>query len=73
MGLEDIREAFNKKSGEDYEMYSNWLGVEELDLETCDLDDLNFRLKKLPRMFKEIYEDCLEPSDNQIKILDREY
>lgn len=51
MGLEDIRDAFKIKKGEDYEMYSNWLGKKELDLEKCDLDDLNFRLKKLPRIF----------------------
>ncbi len=73
MGLEDIREAFNKKIGEEYEMYSNWLGIEDLDLEKCDLEDLNFRLKKLPRVFKDCYEYNLEPSEYSIKILDREY
>ena len=73
MGLEEIREAFKKKSGEDYEMYSNWLGIKELDLNKCDLDDLNFRLKKLPRIFKDIYEHELEPTENSLKILYREY
>lgn len=73
MGLEDIREAFKSKKGEDYEMYSNWLGKDELDLSKCDLDDLNFRLKKLPRIFKESYEDGLEPTERSIKILERDY
>ena len=73
MGLEDIREAFKIKKGEDYEMYSNWLGKDELDLSKCDLDDLNFRLKKLPRIFKESYEYGLEPTERSIKILEREY
>ena len=73
MGLEDIRKAFKIKKGEDYEMYSNWLGMEELDLEKCDLDDLNFRLKKLPRVFRDSYEYKLEPSEYSIKILNREY
>lgn len=73
MGLEDIREAFKIKKGEDYEMYSNWLSKEELDLEKCDLDDLNFRLKKLPRIFKDSYEYGLEPTERSIKILEREY
>ena len=73
MGLEDIRKAFKIRKGEDYEMYSNWLGMEELDLEKCDLDDLNFRLKKLPRVFKDSYEYNLEPSEYSIKILNREY
>lgn len=73
MGLEDIREAFKIKNGEDYEMYSNWLGKDELDLSKCDLNDLNFRLKKLPRIFKDSYEYGLEPTEYSIKILDRQY
>ena len=27
-------------------MYSNWLGKENLDLDSIDIEDLNFRLKK---------------------------
>lgn len=73
MGLEDIRKAFTIKKGEDYEMYSNWLGTKDLDLEKCDLDDLNFRLKKLPRIFRDSYEYDLEPSVQSIKILERDY
>lgn len=73
MGLEDIRKAFKIKEGEDYEMYSNWLGKEELDLEKCNLDDLNFRLKKLPRIFRDSYEYGLEPTERSIKILERDY
>ena len=73
MGLEDIKEAFKIKKGEDYEMYSDLLGKDELDLTKCDLGDLNFRLKKLPRIFKESYEDGLEPTEKSIKILERDY
>ena len=73
MRLEDIKEAFKIKKGEDYEMYSNWLGKDELDLSQCDLDDLNFRLKKLPRIFRESYEYGIEPSERSIKILERDY
>lgn len=72
-GLEDIKKAFKTKKGERYETYSNWLGKEELNLEKCDLDDLNFRLKKLPRIFRDIYEYCLEPTERSIKILERDY
>lgn len=54
-------------------MYSNWLGKDELDLSKCDLNDLNFRLKKLPRIFKDSYEYGLEPTEYSIKILDRQY
>ena len=73
MGLEDIKKAFEIKKDEDYEMYSNWLGTENLDLNICDLEDLNFRLKKLPRIFKESYEYGLEPTERSIKLLEREY
>lgn len=72
-GLEDIKKAFKTKKGERYEAYSNWLGKEELDLEKCDLDDLNFRLKKLPRIFRDMYEYSLEPTERSIKILERDY
>ena len=72
-GLEDIREAFKIKKGEDYKMYSNWLGKEELDLSKCDLEDLNFRLRKLPRIFKDSYEYGLEPTERSMKILERDY
>lgn len=72
MGLEDIREAFKIKQGEDYEMYCSWLGIEELNLDKCDLDDLNFRLKKLPRIFRDSYEYKLEPTERSMKILNRE-
>ena len=72
-GLIEIREACKNKNGEGYIKYSNWLGKKELDLGKCDLEDLNFRLKKLPRIFKESYEYGLEPSEYSIKILDREY
>ena len=73
MGLEDIKKAFEIKKGEDYEMYSNWLGTENLDFNICDLEDLNFRLKKLPRIFKDSYEYGLEPTEQSIKILERDY
>lgn len=73
MGLEDIRKAFAVKKGEDYEMYCNWLGTKELDLNKFDLEDLNFRLKKLPRIFKDGYEYGLELTEKSIKILERDY
>lgn len=73
MGLEDIKKSFEIKKGEDYEMYSNWLGIEDLDLDKCELEDLNYRLKKLPRIFKDSYEYGLEPTEQSIKMLERDY
>ena len=73
MGLEDVRDAFSQKQGGDYKMYCDWLGVTDLDMYKCDLEDLNFRLKKLPRIFRDCYEYNLEPSRQSMKILDRDY
>lgn len=72
-GLEEIRESFKTKQGEKYEMYSNWLGNTELDLYSIDIEDLNFRLKKLPRIFRDAYEYNLPPTEQSIKLLEREY
>lgn len=50
---------------QEYEPKSNSLGIEDLDLDKFDLEDLNFRLKKLPRIFKDSYEYGLEPTKGQ--------
>lgn len=72
-GLMRIAKAFKKKKGEGYEEYRCWLGVDELDLTSFDLEDMNFRLKRLPRIFREVYEYGEEPSARSMKILMREY
>ena len=38
-----------------------------------DIDDMNFRLKKLPRIYKQIYEDRLEPTQRSIALIERKY
>lgn len=72
-GLENLAIAFKKRQGEEYETLSRWLGQTELDLEIFDLDDMNFRIKKVPRIYRELYELELEPTDYSQSILDREY
>ena len=47
-GLEDIAEAFKSKTGEQYEEYREWLGMDEsedLDLTTFDRDKVNDTIK----------------------------
>ncbi len=68
-GLEEIAKAFKKKKGIQYKQYSEWLGVEELDLSSFDLNDMNFRLKKLPRIYTDIYEYGLEPTKQSMNLL----
>ena len=72
-GLEDIVKAFKKGSGEMYDTYSQWLGVEKLDLDSFDLPDMNFRLKKVPRIYSDAYELNRQPSEHSMRILTREY
>ena len=53
--LETIREAFETKSGDEYEEFSKWLGVEELDLDSFDVKSCNSSLRNKMRAFNENY------------------
>lgn len=44
--MSDCVKAFEKKSGEDYESYSEWLGVKELDITYFNKKAINKSLKK---------------------------
>jgi len=72
-GLEDFVTAFQKKKGADYMQYSEWLGISDFDMSAFDLDDLNFRLKKIPRIYKQSYEDRLYPTQQSIDLIERKY
>jgi len=72
-GLEELAAAFKAKQGKEYENFCEWLGVDELDLERFDLDDMNFRLKKLPRIFADIYENFNYPTQRSIDLIERKY
>lgn len=71
--LEKIRAAYQKKKGKEYKEYSEWLGVEELDLDTIDIWDLNFRLKEITPIYKKIYEENGTPTEEETKLLERNY
>lgn len=73
LSLRDLREAFLLKSGSKYKELCEWLGTKELDLDTFDLADMNLRLQKLPRIFKQIYEERLEPTEQSIQLINRAY
>lgn len=72
-GLKQIAEAFQKRNGSEYEDYREWLGRDDLDLSVFDLADINFRLKKIPRIYRDLYEFGLAPTKQSIKLLQREY
>lgn len=72
-GLKELEKAFKKKSGKKYREFCNWLGFEELDLTSFDVDDMNFRLKKVPRIYADAYELGLEPTKQSLNLLTRKY
>jgi len=72
-GLEQLAAAFRQKSGDDYENYREWLGRGESDLTALDLDDMNLRLKKVPRIYMELYEYGCAPSQRSLDFLERKY
>ena len=72
-GLEEFAEAMKKGKGKAYKEYCEWLGIDHLDMEAFDRDDMNFRLKKLIRVYRDLYEGHLEPTEQSYKLLYREY
>lgn len=72
-GLEDIATAFKKKKGKQYDQYSKWLRTDDMDLSAFDIDDMNFRLKKVPRIYADAYEYGLEPTKQSMDLLTRKY
>ncbi|GHU50985.1 plasmid pRiA4b ORF-3 family protein [Clostridia bacterium] len=72
-GLEELVQAFKKKSGEAFEEYKDWLGVEDFDITAFDIDDMNFRIKQIPRIYKQSYEDHLSPTQRSIDLIERKY
>lgn len=72
-GLAEMAKAFKKKKGAAYDQFREWLGVDELDLNAFDLDDMNFRLKKIPRIYMQAYEQDLAPTQRSIALIERRY
>lgn len=72
-GLEELAKAFKKKKGSAYDDFREWLGVNDLDLTAFDLDDMNFRLKKIPRIYMQAYEQRLHPTQRSIDLIERKY
>lgn len=72
-GLNELAKAFKKKKGQKYNEYREWLGIDDIDFTAFDMDDINFRLKKLPRIFKECYEYGYEPTQRSIDLIERKY
>lgn len=72
-GLTNLFEAFKLGHGEEYEEYSEWLGIDDLSVDIFDIDDLNFRLQKLPKVYAKLYEEHKYPTKQAIDIINRAY
>ncbi|MDR2181027.1 MAG: plasmid pRiA4b ORF-3 family protein [Synergistaceae bacterium] len=72
-GLTELVQAFKKKKGKAYLEFSEWLERDSFDITAFDMDDMNFRLKKIPRIYADIYERHVGPTDRAIALLERKY
>ena len=71
-GLMDLAREFPAK-GAEYEEYCAETGLRELNLAKFDLNDMNFRLKKIPGIFAKIYEQHAAHSRRAIDLIERKY
>lgn len=86
-GLKEAREKLKKRNWINYLNYTNYktydnrihqpkrLGKsnDRLYLDDFDVEDMNYRIRKLPKIFKERYEQELRPTIKQIKLMKRKY
>ncbi|GGD04511.1 plasmid pRiA4b ORF-3 family protein [Enterococcus wangshanyuanii] len=72
-GLEKLAASLKVRAGDEYEDYIRWLDSSTLDLEMFDQEDMNFRLRELLKVYKEIYEKYKEPSKQEVDLLLRTY
>lgn len=72
-GLKQLARSFAKKKGAEYEQNREWLGMDDLNLEAFDLEDMNFRVKKIPRIYADMYEWGLPPTKASENLLARKY
>ncbi len=68
-----LAKVFKQKKGSRYKELSAWLGTDSLDLTAFDIDDMNNRLKKVPRIYSDIYEYGIEPTKQSLNLLMRKY
>lgn len=72
-GLEEIALAYKTGEGEAYDHFVEWMGLKDFDIDFFEKDDMNFRLLKVPRIYRDIYEFGLDPTPQSLKLLNRLY
>ena len=72
-GLEELASAFQEGKGITYDHFVEWMGLKDFDITFFEIDDINYRLQKAPRIYRDIYEYGLEPTPQSLKFLNRIY
>lgn len=62
-----------KAKGKEFEELSTWYGISDFNIKYFYKVNLNFRLKKLIRVYKDIYEYGYEPTKKSLDIITRKY
>ena len=70
-GLYNIVEAFQEKSGAQYESYRTWMQADHFDISQFDLEEMNDRVKKIPPLFRKVYEDHETLPEQSIRLIER--
>lgn len=71
-GHKEIEMALNHKSGKRYSEIVEWLGETTLDLTAFDIGEMNVRIKKLTRFYKNAYEKGIDPTAKELAMLLRQ-
>lgn len=72
-GLERLYEILKNPKDPEYESYTRWLDSTTLDLTEFDREDINFRIKKLLRIYRDIYEYEVLPTKKSEDLWMRRY
>jgi hypothetical protein len=72
-GLQEVAQAFKKKKGKMYKELKDWLGIDNLDMSALNIEDMNFRLGRLPRIYADMYERSIVPTKRSLSLLERKY
>lgn len=72
-GLMELGTALKARNSKNYKELSKWMDLSTVNLDRFDLEDMNFRLTKLPALFAKIYEQQAELSQKAINLIEGTY
>jgi len=66
-------DGFGSDYLEGFEEWLEWRGFMDADLDAFDIEDMNFRLKRIPRIYMQAYEKGLAPTQQSLDLIQRKY